>query len=279
MTLTSTIQQVQACSVRLFPRQPIRNLSESKCILAALQKRFGQVVTFRNEEYDTTVTARFRSNAIEAIFDSPQAAQTAIDASPIYVDMPPRRKPSFSPENANANANHSRPIDPPFALECDIKASDTLHWVPVKRNPFFQRFEQDVDSLVYKDLTDKLKRGLKGLADAPMAKKEALHVDERMRAHSAVNKLGGGSLMWLWELGVRMELEREIEELEEDKKEIERNMAMLGNHREKSSDMVELEKKIEELKMKKETSKRLSKNERERRKTETEMEGEKQRDG
>lgn len=80
-------------AVRVTTTPVLKNLGESKLVLAALQK-FGEVVTYRNLKYDLT-TPKISPNNILAIFDSEQAAENAINASPITIPIPEeiRRRP------------------------------------------------------------------------------------------------------------------------------------------------------------------------------------------
>ncbi|KAJ5399099.1 hypothetical protein N7465_009588 [Penicillium sp. CMV-2018d] len=62
-----------------------KNLSESKLVLTALQE-FGEVITYHNLKYDTANTLPNRSRPIVAIFETADAADRAIAASPTEND-------------------------------------------------------------------------------------------------------------------------------------------------------------------------------------------------
>ncbi|KAL4911970.1 hypothetical protein BDW62DRAFT_36449 [Aspergillus aurantiobrunneus] len=276
MFFSSTQEQLQSRSVYIKIYPTARKLRDTKLVLAALQK-FGEVVAFHTSKYDPVRYNPVEKAVIHATFDSPQAAQSAIDSSPLRIDRSNKEPINFESPDTDANAHTGIETDTtsqncksqgwkgtrarPISLECKIRPSTFHHGGMVRRNPFRQRFVQNVDSPIFQDLAKKLDQGLGPLADVPLAKKERMSDEQRRNAHEAVAQLGGKSLMGLWTRSsfsaretfreMRREKRREkwrwidknLADLEKEKEEVEREVQGEEGRR----GIAELEKKIEDL--------------------------------
>ncbi|KAL2841378.1 hypothetical protein BJY01DRAFT_217554 [Aspergillus pseudoustus] len=221
MTLISTLSQLKSRSIHLTTHPPPRSVIETRAVLGALQ-RFGEVVTFRNLKYDPTCTGSQKDVTTIAIFDSDDAAQAAIKASPLQVPITKRSSNPTDPHHSHSHPHHpdsnnyhssflsdSHPHQDPtptpqqnqFTLNIFIKPARHNHEAAVRRNPFHTAFSKpDPESAIHKDL---VQTGieLRALADVPTAQKEALPDVQRKKIHGWLMKAGAGSLMGLWRNG------------------------------------------------------------------------------
>ncbi|RDW70638.1 uncharacterized protein DSM5745_08149 [Aspergillus mulundensis] len=230
MSFVKNIQLLSERTIKVTTNRPVRNIAESRLILAALQK-FGEVVHFRNASLlrinNRHVQARLKASGelptkvrleqlspgdgpgwdIDAIFDTPSAAQHAIDASPLTIDTPPRA--SISPDDVESDRT----------IRCNIDHAPSIHEEVMSRNPWYGPFKQDKNSPAYTDLAKQLEgetAGLQNLADAPRASKESGPFPNKRKFKKAViSQMRADSLMGLWQEGIAKRKEGESEESQE----------------------------------------------------------------
>ncbi|KAL3454539.1 hypothetical protein BJX65DRAFT_301179 [Aspergillus insuetus] len=222
MTLLSTLQQLKARSVHLTTYPTPRSVMETRAVLAALQ-RFGEVVTFRNLKYDPTNTAPQKEKTTIVIFDSDDAAQAAISASPLQVPIN-KRSSSVLPADPHPHHSHSRnhTDSPPeseshtqdpqqthkdpneFTLNLFMRPARHNHTMALRRNPFHTSFSKpDPKGAIHKDLMKTgIEPSLRALADVPAAKKEFLPLAQRESVAEWSERVGAGSLMGLLAKGI-----------------------------------------------------------------------------
>ncbi|KAL4907325.1 hypothetical protein BDW74DRAFT_176104 [Aspergillus multicolor] len=221
MSFVKNTQLLGERTIKVVTSRPVRNIAESRLILAALQK-FGEVVHFRNAPLlrinnrhvqallketgtpqPTTDWTQFKKISqgdgpgryINAVFDSPTAAQNAMDASPLTVDTSPQ-SPS-SPDDAQSDQ----------IIQCDVTHAPSINEQVMSRNPWYGPFKQETESPVYEDLAKQLKgetAGLQYLADAPRASKKdgpAKPVARKFKK-AIVSQIRADSLMNLWQEGI-----------------------------------------------------------------------------
>lgn len=160
------------------------------------------------------------------MFDSPQAAQSAKESSPLRIPLPlpsqndPKTASDSATKEANVTTDPSKTTPssslPPSSsqneedrshLEIHIAKqflpnNTLLHLTLLRQNPFYAPFEPDAHSPISTDLLRKLDRGLEGLADVPATQKKLF-----ARARLMMGKNGEvialkekyGSLRKLWE--------------------------------------------------------------------------------
>ncbi|KAL2802618.1 hypothetical protein BJX63DRAFT_105157 [Aspergillus granulosus] len=215
MTLVSTLHQLKSRSIHITTHPPPRSIIETKAVLAALQ-RFGEVVTFRNLKYDPTNTAPQKDKTAIAIFESGDAAQAAIHASPLQVPIIKRSSTTTDPHHSLSSSSNphpevSNPQHNQFTLNVFIKPARHNHEAAVRRNPFYTTFNRpDPECAIHKAL---VKAGIElhALADVPAARKGFLPVAQRERMQAWLERAGAGSLMGLWERGREGDLEERKE--------------------------------------------------------------------
>ncbi|PLB46670.1 hypothetical protein P170DRAFT_219119 [Aspergillus steynii IBT 23096] len=156
-------------SVHLTIHPPPQSLSESKRVLSALQK-YGEVVTFRNLKYDQTNTNPSAPRNTIAVFESPQAAKSAIANSPLSIPLPSHSSSSFattststSPSTSASSSTSTRSK----TLTCTLQPSRHNHLSALHRNPCYGSFSIEKESY---QATDLRKTGIPvaELADVPV---------------------------------------------------------------------------------------------------------------
>ncbi|KAL2868821.1 uncharacterized protein BJX67DRAFT_38559 [Aspergillus lucknowensis] len=211
MTFLSTAAQLKARSVFIKTSPTPAKLAESRLVLAALQK-FGEVVTFRNLKYDTTNDSPVKGNKAVAIFDTPAAAQSAIDASPLHIPLPSNDGNLTTSTNRSFNAETESSVSTstPKILTCHLEPSRHNHQSALHRNPFYTSFSKpNRQSEIYLDLVHGARMELRALADVPMARKEFLSRDEKKKTYAWAVRQGAASLMEMYKKGIRGEEGRE----------------------------------------------------------------------
>ncbi|KAB8073662.1 hypothetical protein BDV29DRAFT_175167 [Aspergillus leporis] len=203
--MASSVSRVASQSVCITTSPIPKSLAESKLLLAALQK-FGEVVTFRNLQYDTTNTSQSSRRATLAIFESPTAATQAIASSPLTILLPESQSQSQTKSNKPspdpwASAESVLQAARPTYLTCTIEPSRHNHESALRRNPFHTSFHVSKTSIQHHDL---VRTGIpmKELADVPMARKEYESVRVKKRVQGENEKLGATSLVGLFESGI-----------------------------------------------------------------------------
>ncbi|KAJ5157069.1 uncharacterized protein N7482_008169 [Penicillium canariense] len=148
-----------------------------------------------------------------AMFDSSDAAERAIAASPLTISLPPATTSALTPNPfASSSASSTEtpqspqalsPSDPkPTTLTCTIEAARHNYERSTRRNPFFHGFMVDERSPIYKDMmSEETGTPLAGLADVLQRSRRPTSVNQRFgnRVHS--ERMGAGSLTKLWEMG------------------------------------------------------------------------------
>ncbi|KZF24332.1 hypothetical protein L228DRAFT_237274 [Xylona heveae TC161] len=216
----------KAVHVRIFPRP--RNVAESRAVLKVLE-RFGDVVMYKNLQYESTHPA---PNAALAIFASPGGAQATLDASPVrftlhseldgdkiveetdYIhELAKKMASSFSSsstssmkhsnsdifdEEATDETTHSESDIPPREFQIIVERSRFNHQWYIERQPFYGGFAPDLKSVAAVDLIKSVP--LQGLADVSTYRKELPHRIQRRRVAEASRPVG---LRAMWEEGLR----------------------------------------------------------------------------
>ncbi|CAI7622168.1 unnamed protein product [Penicillium glandicola] len=188
-----------------------KNLAESKLLLGALQK-FGEVITYRNLKYDTTNTSPNTNRPIVAIFETADAADRAIAASPITIPLPTSTSTSTS-------TSKSHPISIPFtsktntpntprSLVLEIQHSRHNHASALKRSPFYSTYNLFKNNHVYEDLIS-AETGipLKELADTLSSKKYPIGAGVKFNIQEDNRRMGAASLVNMWKEGMGMDIE------------------------------------------------------------------------
>ncbi|KGO43270.1 hypothetical protein PEXP_029000 [Penicillium expansum] len=193
-----------------------KNLSESKLLLAALQK-FGEVLTYRNLKYDTTNTSLNPNRPIVAIFETADAADRAIAASPITIPLP--TSPSTSTSTSKSRPSISTPFtsvnspsNTPRSLTLEIQHSRHNHASALKRSPFYSTYNLFKNNPIYEDLiSDETGIPLKELADTLSSKKYPIGAGVKLNIQEENRRMGATSLVNMWKEGMGMEIEGENE--------------------------------------------------------------------
>ncbi|CAP93626.1 hypothetical protein E8E15_008977 [Penicillium rubens] len=195
-----------------------KNLSESKLVLAALQK-FGEVITYRNLKYDTTNTSPNTNRPIVAIFETADAADRAIAASPITIPLPTstsastytsKSHPSTSIPSIPFTSTTNPPSDTPRSLTLEIQHSRHNHASALKRSPFYSTYNLFKNNPVYEDLiSDETGIPLKELADTLSSKKYPIGAGVKSNIQEENRRMGATSLVNMWKEGMGMEIEDE----------------------------------------------------------------------
>ncbi|KAJ9488703.1 hypothetical protein VN97_g4572 [Penicillium thymicola] len=191
-----------------------KNLSESKLLLAALQK-FGEVITYRNLKYDTTNNSPNQNRPIVAIFETPHAADRAIAASPITIPLPTptststsKYQPSISTPFISTNSSS----DAARSLTLEIQPSRHNHASALKRSPFYSTYNLFKNNPIYEDLiSDETGIPLKELADTLSSKKYPIGAGVKFNIQEENRRMGATSLVNMWKEGMGMDIEGENE--------------------------------------------------------------------
>ncbi|PKY04923.1 hypothetical protein P168DRAFT_326680 [Aspergillus campestris IBT 28561] len=186
-------------SIHITTSPSPRTLAESRLILAALQ-RFGEVVTFRNLKYDTTNTNKTttQTGTTLAIFDSPTAAQTALQASPIQVPI----NPTSSPVSSRPGVSSPQAEPEQTTLTCTLQPSRHNHESSLRRNPFHTAFRVEERCAQHVDLMRNTGVPLAALADEPGPRKRGESGRVKRAVMGEVERLGGVSLLGLYREGL-----------------------------------------------------------------------------
>lgn len=244
MANTGSLLTRLSSQIHITVTPPLNSLGESRQVLAALQK-FGEVVTFRNQavsciqhhpslhrspvadgphQYDVWNKKHNREKPILAIFESNEAAQRALDASPLTVTLSPpahATPSSFPSPSAAAAANPALSAPQPREVTCFMQLSRHNHARTLKRNPFHSVWYIDKESPIYKDMmSHKTAIPIRELADVLQRPKPTRSQQARDSIRETNLRLGAESLMELWREGMespglerkeRMEMEMERE--------------------------------------------------------------------
>ncbi|KAJ5400946.1 hypothetical protein N7465_011435 [Penicillium sp. CMV-2018d] len=181
-----------------------KNLSESKLILAALQK-FGEVITYRNLKYDTAKNAPNQNRPILAIFETSDAADRAIAASPITIPLPTPTSTSskYQPSISTPFTSTNPPSNTARSLTLEIQPSRHNHASAVTRNPFYSTYNLYKDSPIYEDLvSDETGIPLIELADTLSSKKHHIGPGVKSNIQDDNRRMGATSLANLWKEGM-----------------------------------------------------------------------------
>ncbi|KGO67087.1 hypothetical protein PITC_019930 [Penicillium italicum] len=192
-----------------------KNLSESRLLLAALQK-FGEVLTYRNLKYDTTNTSLNPNRPIVAIFETADAADRAIAASPITIPLPTSSSTSTSksyPSTSTAFTSTNQSSNTPRSLTLEIQHSRHNHASALKRSPFYSTYNLFKNNPIYEDLiSDETGIPLKELADTLSSKKYPIGAGVKFNIQEENRRMGATSLVNMWKEGMGIEIEGENEE-------------------------------------------------------------------
>ncbi|KAF9247437.1 hypothetical protein DTO006G1_3395 [Penicillium roqueforti] len=197
-----------------------KNLSESKLVLAALQK-FGEVITYRNLKYDTTNTSPNPNRPIVAIFETADAADRAIAASPITIPLPTSTSPSKSQSSTSIpfTSTTKPPLNTRRSLIFEIQHSRHNHASALKRSPFYSTYNLFKNNPIYEDLiSDETSIPLKELADTLSSKKYPIGAGVKSNIQEENRRMGATSLVNMWKegMGIDVELENEGQDFGEN---------------------------------------------------------------
>ncbi|KAJ5503565.1 hypothetical protein N7463_006439 [Penicillium fimorum] len=183
-----------------------KNIAESKLLLGALQK-FGEVLTYRNLKYDTTNTSPNPNRPIVAIFETADAADRAIAASPITIPLPTPTSTSTSiPFTSTTNSSSNTPC----SLIFEIQHSRHNHASALKRSPFYSTYNLFKNNPVYEDLiSEETGIPLKELADTLSSKKYPIGAGVKFNIQEENRRMGATSLVNMWKEGMGIEIENE----------------------------------------------------------------------
>ncbi|CAG7981060.1 unnamed protein product [Penicillium nalgiovense] len=197
-----------------------KNLSESKLVLAALQK-FGEVITYRNLKYDTTNTSPNPNRPIVAIFETADAADRAIAASPITIPLPTSTSTSKSHPSTSIpfTSTTNAPSDTSRSLTLEIQHSRHNHASALKRSPFYSTYNLFKNNPVYEDLiSDETGIPLKELADTLSSKKYPIGAGVKFNIQEENRRMGATSLVNMWKegMGIGIDNENEVQDTGEN---------------------------------------------------------------
>ncbi|CEJ54079.1 hypothetical protein PMG11_00403 [Penicillium brasilianum] len=230
----STLTRLSA-QVHISPNPAPKTLAESRQIFAALQG-FGEIVSFRNLKYDIRNDTD-RERPLIAMFDSSEAAERAIAASPVTITLPTPTPPAFTPNPfASVSSSSSTPssMPPPSTptststststptpptITCTLSPSRHNYERSTRRNPFYSMFTIDKNSAIYADMrSEETDTPLAELADVLMRTKRVTFASQRYGARVNAQRMGADSLMGIWERGVkeRKKIEGENRDRDQD---------------------------------------------------------------
>ncbi|KAJ5911781.1 uncharacterized protein N7473_001084 [Penicillium subrubescens] len=185
--------------VHISATPPPRSLAESKQIFAALQG-FGEIISFRNLKYDIRNDTE-RERPLIAMFDTSDAAERAIAASPLTITLPTPTPPAFSPNPfASSTSPTSSPTLSPLSssstpqtITCTLSPSRHNYERSTRRNPFYNMFHIDKTSAIYADMrSEETGTPLAELADVLMRSKGGYVCDAAVWDEGACATVGGG---------------------------------------------------------------------------------------
>ncbi|KAJ5679144.1 hypothetical protein N7462_007388 [Penicillium macrosclerotiorum] len=179
-----------------------QNLGQCKQILAALQK-YGEV-------YDICNTNQRPERPILAIFETQDAAERAIAASPITIPLTlsqpvPAANPFAAQHSSSSSSSSSSSVAPatPSALTCTIESSRHNHSRGLRRNPFYGSFAMDRTDPVFNDMKDKATgTPLAELRNVLQRRQRPTALAEQSAAAAGARRMGADSLMTLWREGL-----------------------------------------------------------------------------
>ncbi|KXG53544.1 uncharacterized protein PGRI_005940 [Penicillium griseofulvum] len=191
-----------------------KNLSESRQLLHALQK-FGEVLTYRNLKYDTTNTSPNPNRPIVAIFETTDAADRAIAASPITIPLPTSTSTSTSKSHPSPSiplTSTTNQTPTPRSLTLEIQPSRHNHASALKRSPFYSTYNLFKNNPVYEDLiSDETGIPLKELADTLSSKKYPIGAGVKSNIQEENRRMGATSLVNMWKEGMGIDTENKNE--------------------------------------------------------------------
>ncbi|KAJ5444365.1 uncharacterized protein N7458_008237 [Penicillium daleae] len=215
--------------IHISANPPPRNLAESKQIFAALQG-FGEIISFRNLKYDIHNNTD-RERPLLAMFDSSDAAERAIAASPLTITLPEPTAPVFT-KNPFASTSTSSSSDPspspspsdspsttssssssnPTTITCTLSPSRHNYERATRRNPFYNMFHIDKKSAIYADMrSEETATPLAELADVLQRTKGVTFASQRFGTRVHAQRIGADSLTRIWKMGVRERRRVELE--------------------------------------------------------------------
>lgn len=160
------------------------------------------------------------------MFDTSDAAERAIAASPLTITLPTPTPPALTP-NPFASSNSTSPSSPtssisssspsnPQTITCTLSPSRHNYERSTRRNPFYNMFHIDKSSAIYADMrSEETGTPLAELADVLMRSKGVTFATQRFGTRVHAQRMGADSLMGLWRRGVRERRMREMEMEEE----------------------------------------------------------------
>ncbi|KAJ5572238.1 hypothetical protein N7535_005898 [Penicillium sp. DV-2018c] len=199
MTFPATLARITA-QVHITGTTMPKNLSESRLLLATLQK-FGEVITYRNLKYDTTNKSPNLNRPILAIFETADAAERAIAASPITIPVPLSSLPTSKLFSSSQSTSEK-----PRSLVVEIQSSRHNHASALKRSPFYSTYNLFKDNPIYQDLmSEETGIPLKELADTLPSKKYSIGPGVKDNIQAENRRMGAASLMDMWREGMGIE--------------------------------------------------------------------------
>ncbi|KAK2787051.1 hypothetical protein FQN53_005751 [Emmonsiellopsis sp. PD_33] len=130
--MASAVRQVanlRQVHIKMVPSP--RTIAESQLVLGAMQK-FGEVSMFLNLKNFPSLRPTNSGRAALAIFESVNARNAAVEASPITIPLPKSSSVS-SPRQSRENSRSS--------ILCTIEPSHHNHATSVMQNPYYNSFD------------------------------------------------------------------------------------------------------------------------------------------
>lgn len=164
-------------------------------------------------QYDTTNTSPNSNRPIVAIFETADAAERAIAASPIAISLPSPSPSASKPHSAKSHV--SAVSDTPRSLLFEIQTSRHNHASALKRSPFYTTYNLFKNNPIYEDLiSEETGIPLKELADTLPSKKYPIGPGVKDNIQEENRRMGGTSLADMWREGMEIDIETGDEGLE-----------------------------------------------------------------
>lgn len=171
------------------------------------------------------------------MFDSSDAAERAIAASPLTITLPEPTAPVFT-KNPFASTSTSSSSDPspypspsqsqspsgspsttssssspnPTTITCTLSPSRHNYERATRRNPFYNMFHIDKKSAIYADMrSEETAAPLAELADVLQRTKGVTFASQRFGTRVHAQRIGADSLTRIWKMGVRERRRVELE--------------------------------------------------------------------
>jgi hypothetical protein len=143
-----------------------------------------------------------------AIFETAEAAASAIKASPVTIPIPPETDTQKPPNKYIIAADpwaESEFQPSPTSLTCQIQQSFYNNEAAMEKNPYYSTFYVLTNSFQYHDLVKCADIPQPELADCSLTRKKRVPLRIRQRIQQDNERLGALSLMELYREGIERE--------------------------------------------------------------------------